>query len=448
MSDTNIWAPYKDNQPPSTAEEYVLYEPEIGVGAFAKVYRAQPKKLQESHPDFYVAVKMIDLQKHDADIGDLQKEVNVMRTVKHPNVVSVYTTFLDGEMLWIVMPYMEGGSCNHILKTLHPAGIKDEAILATLLKSALEGLVYLHNMKLIHRDIKAGNILVSASGEVQLADFGVAAQLDEMTQPKKANRITFIGTPCWMAPEVMMNNEKKGYNIPADVWSFGITAMELAFAAPPYSKYPPMKIILMTLQEKAPTLEHYEAAGKTPFSKDFREMLKHCLDKDPNKRWTAQKLLEKDKFFNKAVSKEELGKALVKPLPPIEFKVMTKKPVPKSDEVISGSQPSGWDFFSCTREQIEEALKKGGNNDEQSTTDIQIKTGHKVTITDHDPNKEQKEEGSSDTPSSMSTLPQQQQQQQQQQQHRMVGETGGHLGREPGAGPEGQRGDEDECVVM
>ena len=117
----------------------------------------------------------------------------------HPNVVRILTSFVEEQDLWIVMPWLEAGSCAHVMKTMAPTGLKDDALIATILKEVLLGLQYFHNDGRLHRDLKAGNIIISKSGEVMLADFGVAGTLMENGDRKKARK-TFTGTPCWMAP--------------------------------------------------------------------------------------------------------------------------------------------------------------------------------------------------------------------------------------------------------
>lgn len=143
-----------------------------------------------------------------------------MSTCKHKNVVSCLVSFIEGTDLWLVMPILSAGSCLDVLRLNFPNGIQDEAVIATILHETLEGLRYFHENQQIHRDIKAGNILLDMDGHVFISDFGVSASLK-----KGQKRKTFVGSPCWMAPEVM---EQTGHDYSADVWSVGITAIELA----------------------------------------------------------------------------------------------------------------------------------------------------------------------------------------------------------------------------
>lgn len=126
---------------------------------------------------------------------EIRREILIQSLVHHSNVVRILTSFVVEQDLWLVMPLLEAGSCAHIMKTLYPMGIKDEAMVATILKEVLNGLLYFHKDGRLHRDLKAGNILISATGDVQLADFGVAGTLMENGDRKKARR-TFTGTVC------------------------------------------------------------------------------------------------------------------------------------------------------------------------------------------------------------------------------------------------------------
>ncbi|KAL0395695.1 UNVERIFIED_CONTAM: Serine/threonine-protein kinase fray2 [Sesamum calycinum] len=287
---------------------------EVGEGVSATVYRALCVPLNE-----IVAIKVLDLEKCNNDLDGIRREVQTMILIDHPNLLRAHCSFATGHNLWVVMPYVAGGSCLHIMKSAYPEGF-EEPIIATLLREVLKALVYLHAHGHIHRDVKAGNILVDSNGAVKLADFGVAACMYD-TGDRQRSRNTFVGTPCWMAPEVMQHVH--GYDFKADIWSFGITALELAHGHAPFSKYPPMKVLLMTLQNAPPGLD-YERDKK--FSKSFREIVAACLVKDPKKRPTSEKLL-KHSFFKHARSKEYLARTMVGGLSPLgeRFKMLKVK---------------------------------------------------------------------------------------------------------------------------
>lgn len=285
-------------------DDYVL-RTEIGRGAFATVYLATCVPLGKE-----VAIKILDLDQLDASWEEIRKEITVMGLLSHPNVVRYLCSFVVEKEIWLVMPLLAAGSCMDIMRRHYPQGYNDEILIATLLKEALKGLLYFHKDGRVHRDVKAGNILISAEGQVQLGDFGVAGTLIEAGDKKP--RRTFVGTPCWMAPEVM--EQAHGYDYKADIWSFGITALELAFGRPPYANYQPMKVMLLTLQEDPPTPAIYEDNPKK-MSKSFRDMISKCLKKDPSKRPSAEKLME-HKFFKQAKDSEYVKEKLLNVIPP------------------------------------------------------------------------------------------------------------------------------------
>ncbi|KAL6635269.1 hypothetical protein ACP70R_027940 [Stipagrostis hirtigluma subsp. patula] len=286
---------------PIRVEDYELYE-EVGQGVSAIVYRALCKPLEE-----IVAVKVLDFERTNSDLNNIMREAQTMILIDHPNVVKAHCSFTKDQTLWVVMPYMAGGSCLHILKSVYPSGF-EEAVIATVLREVLKGLEYLHHHGHIHRDVKAGNILVDSRGGIKLGDFGVSACLFDSGDRQRA-RNTFVGTPCWMAPEVM--EQLHGYDFKADIWSFGITGLELAHGHAPFSKYPPMKVLLMTLQNAPPGLD-YERDKK--FSRSFKQMIAMCLVKDPSKRPSAKKLLRQP-FFKQARSSDFIARKLFEGLP-------------------------------------------------------------------------------------------------------------------------------------
>ena len=289
-------------QYPTSASDYAVKE-EIGRGVSAKVYRAECIPLGET-----VAVKMLDLEDDPGHLEEIRREVASMSMVSHPNLVTAHCSFVEGQFLWVVMPFLSGGSALNIMKWSHPKGL-DEASIATILKEVLKALDYFHRNGNIHRDVKAGNVLVDRDGSVKLADFGVsAASWGSGAKPHS----TFVGTPCWMAPEVM--EQVDGYDYHADIWSLGITVLELCHGHAPFAKYPPMKVLLMTLQNPPLQLEAEQAETGHHFTRGLRDFVSVCLQKDPKRRPSAAKLLE-HRFLKEAKKPDFLVKHLLEPIP-------------------------------------------------------------------------------------------------------------------------------------
>lgn len=258
---------------------------EIGCGASSTVYKAIDSSNNKS-----VAVKILNLERNAID--DVFKEISILQSLKHSNVVNIIDSFVKNKDIWVIMP-LSLGSVKQIMKQNYSDGLKDEYLMATIIKETLKGLEYIHKAGLIHRDIKADNILISDNGDIKIADFGIVGN---MTKGNCCN--TFVGTVCWMSPEM---NEQRGHDFKTDIWSLGIMALEIGYGEPPYYDHEGLKVLLSIMTEEPPTYKYYEE--KSRYSKHFISFVDRCLKKNPNDRINATKLQTK-KFIKKAKTSE------------------------------------------------------------------------------------------------------------------------------------------------
>ncbi|XP_015244156.1 PREDICTED: myosin-IIIb isoform X2 [Cyprinodon variegatus] len=257
----------------------------IGKGTYGKVYKVTNKK-----DGSQAAVKVLD-PINDVD-EEIEAEYNILRSLSnHPNVVKFYGMFyksdnLSGGQLWLVLELCNGGSITELIKSLIMRGQRlQESVISYILYSALLGLQHLHNNRIIHRDVKGNNILLTTEGGVKLVDFGVSAQLTSA----RLRRNTSVGTPFWMAPEVIACEQQydSSYDARCDVWSLGITAIELAEGDPPLAEMHPVKALFKIPRNPSPTLRNPEQ-----WCRGFNYFISQCLIKDFEARPSVTHLLE------------------------------------------------------------------------------------------------------------------------------------------------------------
>lgn len=247
---------------------------ELAVGSYGHVYKAIYKPTQD-----VVALKIIQLEEDDT-FEEMMIEILILQKCSDKNIVKYFGSWKKGEELFIAMELCDGGSANDLYQILETPLTEMQNRWIT--HQSLCGLAYLHKKGIIHRDIKAANILLTESGQVKLTDFGVSAQ---MASPHDKRR-TFIGTPYWIAPEVV-NTVIAPYNEKCDLWSLGITCIEMAELQPPLHEIAPMTAVMQIPKNPPPRLK-----SPSSWSPEFNDFLKECFVKDPDQRKSAEELLK------------------------------------------------------------------------------------------------------------------------------------------------------------
>ncbi|XP_070771593.1 STE20-like serine/threonine-protein kinase isoform X2 [Enoplosus armatus] len=258
-------------------EEFWEIIGELGDGAFGKVFKAQNKQ-----NGTLAAAKVIDTKTED-ELEDYMVEIDILASCNHHHIVKLLDAFYFEGKLWILIEFCAGGAVDAIMLELERP--LTEPQIRVVCRQTLEALSYLHENKVIHRDLKAGNILLSLDGDVKLADFGVSAKNTKTLQ----RRDSFIGTPYWMAPEVVMceTSKDRPYDYKADIWSLGVTLIELAQIEPPNHEMNPMRVLLKIAKSEPPTLMH-----PSRWSPEFNDFLRKALDKNVDNRWGTLQLLQ------------------------------------------------------------------------------------------------------------------------------------------------------------
>ncbi|XP_072803338.1 serine/threonine-protein kinase 10 [Vicugna pacos] len=298
---------------------------ELGDGAFGKVYKAKNKETGD-----LAAAKVIET-KSEEELEDYIVEIEILATCDHPYIVKLLGAYYYDGKLWIMIEFCPGGAVDAIMLELD-RGLTEPQI-QVVCRQMLEALTFLHGKRIIHRDLKAGNVLMTLEGDIRLADFGVSAKNLKTLQ----KRDSFIGTPYWMAPEVVMCETMKDtpYDYKADIWSLGITLIEMAQIEPPHHELNPMRVLLKIAKSDPPTL-----LTPSKWSAEFRDFLKTALDKNPETRPSAAQLLEHP-FVSSVTSNKALRELVAEAKAEVMEEIEDGRDEGEEEDLVDGASPLG-----------------------------------------------------------------------------------------------------------
>jgi serine/threonine protein kinase len=272
------------NENPDIFYEFIRI---IGEGGSGSVFLVRQKQTGNNFALKRILIKSSRIQ------SQILNEISLTSLSANENVVRYFESYSHSGYLWIVVELMSGSLTDLVMDK---AGQIPEELMSYILKEIIKGLASLHSQHRIHRDIKSDNILVSLEGDVKLSDFGYSAQLTS----EQDSRATVVGTPCWMAPELVTGNR---YDVKVDLWSLGIVALEIADGEPPLLRENPMKALYVIATSGPPKLRNQEK-----WSQEFRSFVEGCLVKDPCSRLSSEELLQHPFIVNCPENGKELFK--------------------------------------------------------------------------------------------------------------------------------------------
>ncbi|XP_027709652.1 serine/threonine-protein kinase 10-like isoform X2 [Vombatus ursinus] len=329
---------------------------ELGDGAFGKVFKVQNKET-----GVLAAAKVIETQSEE-ELEDYIMEIDILAGCDHPHIVQLLDALYWEGKLWILIEFCPGGAVDAIILELEKG--LTEVQIQVVCKQMLQALEYLHGSKIIHRDLKAGNVLLSSEGYVKLADFGVSAKNSRTLQ----RRASFIGTPYWMAPEVIQceTSKEAPYDYKADIWSLGITLIEMAEMEPPHHELNPMRVLLRIHKSPPPTLRYPDQ-----WSEEFKDFLRKSLERDPDSRWSACQLLQPSREHKHTLSND--GVPPLEPERPSKDRKFSLEKPERGDTANKGVQllptalaVKGNDFKLQAREENQVTLQENPQGDSPS----------------------------------------------------------------------------------
>ena len=324
----------------------------VGQGNYGRVYKAMHKKTGKIY-----SAKIAYIEKTN-EVESFKKEINILSQCNNQYIVHYYGSYIKGHQIWIILEFCDGGSLYELIKIL-PRNLNEEEI-ASLVFMILKGLIFLHENKKIHRDIKTENILLTHKGIAKLADFGVSTQLMHSFSKK----ITKIGTPFYMSPEVILQNK---YDYKCDIWSLGITTIEMAEGEPPFAKVKGYWVLKKIITHPPKGLKN-----KEKWSKEFNNFVEKCLIYEPEKRPSAKELIQHPFILKYNRGSKLIAELINNSLDELEF---YRKKILESDE--SEEEDKNTDLMNNTKKYKAEIMNnynnENNNNDDENCGSVIIK---------------------------------------------------------------------------